>query len=80
MTIERIYNDVFDSINLDYDSNKYQSNLTTYGGEGLYLKYELVQNNTYNSQHQYFKDEEIYRLAVQFYNKYVWIIWFIFWK
>jgi len=69
-TFTNIYNDVFDSINLDYDSNKYQSNLVTHGGEGLYLKYELVQNNTYNSQHQYFKDEEIYRLAVQFYNKY----------
>lgn len=61
-----------DAINLDYDLFRYQSDGVTEGGEGKYIKYELItppieeqkQNN------RYFKDEELYRLGIQFYNKY----------
>lgn len=64
------YDEIFDSVNLDYDVNKYQSDRITIGGEGKYVSYELIQDNVYNNQHKYFKDEEVYRIAIQFYNKY----------
>jgi hypothetical protein len=62
--------DKFDSINLDYDNYKFQYNGLTYGGEGKYLKYELIQTTEYNPDSKYFKDNEIYRLGIQFYNKF----------
>ena len=61
-------NEIFDSINLDYDVYKYQYGGLILGGEGKYLKYELVQNNEKNIGDKYFKDNEIYRLGIQFYN------------
>lgn len=64
------YNDNFDSINLDYDIYKYQLNGFRIGGEGKYLKYELTQSSELNDENRYFKDSEIYRLGIQFYNKY----------
>ena len=64
------YDDKFDSINLDYDLYRFQENGITYGGEGKYLKYELTQSNIYDVNNKYFKDEEIYRTAIQFYNSY----------
>lgn len=57
-----------DSINLDYDTYKFNVDGTTYGGEGLYLKYELVQTTAYSPEARYFKDEEIYRLGIEFIN------------
>lgn len=60
----------FDSINLDYDLYKYQGNGSTLGGEGLYLKYELVRDSIFREDDRYFKDNEIYRIAIQFYNSY----------
>jgi len=59
-----------DSINLNYDIRRYQYNNSIQGGEGKYLKYTLTQNNTYNKDNKYFKDEEIYRLGIIFFNKY----------
>lgn len=61
---------IFDSINLDYDTYKYHADGVTYGGEGKYIKYELVQDSLGDDSYQYFKDLEIYRLGIQFYNGY----------
>lgn len=62
--------DKYDSINLNYDNYKYQYNGITFGGEGKYLKYELTQSTKYDPDAKYYKDDEIYRLGIQFYNKY----------
>ena len=59
-----------DSINLDYNVFKYQKNGTTIGGEGKYLKYELTKSTVYDDSNKYFKDNEIYRLGVEFFNAY----------
>lgn len=59
-----------DSINLNYDTRRYQYNNSIQGGEGKYLKYTLTQSNEYNKNNKYFKDEEIYRWGLIFYNKY----------
>ena len=59
-----------DSINLNYDNRRYQYNNSIQGGEGKYLKYTLTQSNNYNKDSKYFKDDEIYRLGIIFYNKY----------
>ncbi len=60
-----------DAINLNYDFYKYQADGTTLGGEGKYLKYELKQN-TLNQDDllnpTFFKDREVYRIAIEFYN------------
>ena len=58
-----------DSVNLDYDNFKYQKDGVTYGGEGKYIKYELTQDFN-NNHNKFFKDEELYRIAIQFYNNY----------
>lgn len=60
----------FDSVNLDYDTFRYQLNGITEGGEGKYVKYELTQDITKEDDSKFFKDEELYRLGIQFYNKY----------
>lgn len=63
-----------DAINPDYDTYKFQKNGTTIGGEGLYIKYEIVQLSQaqLNGDLKYlkfFKDDEIYRIGIQFYNR-----------
>jgi len=62
--------DKHDSINLDYDTFKYQKNGINYGGEGKYLKYELTKSTTFNIDNRYFKDNEIYRIGIEFFNAY----------
>jgi hypothetical protein len=59
-----------DSINLDYNTYKFQKNGTTYGGEGKYLKYQLTKSTEFNENNRYFKDGEIYRLGIEFFNSY----------
>jgi hypothetical protein len=61
-----------DSINLNYDSYKFQKNGTTLGGEGKYLKYEqsYILEVEASDKDKYFKDDEIYRLGISFYNNY----------
>lgn len=59
-----------DSINLNYDTFKYQKNGTVLGGEGKYLKYSLTQTGNYDPNARYFKDLEIYRIGIIFYNQY----------
>lgn len=62
-----------DAINPDYDLYKYHKNGITIGGEGLFIKYEIVQKTSeqLNSDIKYLrflKDDEIYRYGIQFYN------------
>ena len=60
-----------DAVNLDYDNLRYQANGTTEGGEGIYLKYELTQATLTEAEakeFQFFKDDEIYRIGIEFYN------------
>ena len=59
-----------DSVNLNYDVRRYQYNSSKQGGEGKYLKYELTKSSVFNENNRYFKDDEIYRLGIVFYNKY----------
>jgi len=59
-----------DSVNLHYDVFKYQKDGVTYGGEGKYIKYELTQSTVFNKRNKYFKDEELYRLGIEFFNEY----------
>ena len=63
-----------DAVNTDYDTYKYQKNGVTLGGEGLYIKYELIQkiSSTLNNSLKnikLLKDDEIYRIGIKFYNK-----------
>ncbi len=65
------------SSNIDFDNYCFQSNGTIVGGEGKFLKYELVRNQIgidgftiEDSKKQFFKDNEIYRIGIQFYNKF----------
>jgi hypothetical protein len=65
----------FSSININYDLYKYQKGSGTsniLGGEGKYLKYKLTTPDAanINTKNKYFKDNEIYRLGIEFYNKY----------
>lgn len=59
-----------DSVNLDYSTYKFQEDGITHGGEGKYLKYQLTQSLSYNPDNKYFKDDEIYRIGIIFYNTY----------
>lgn len=63
-----------DAINPNYDLYKYQKDGLTLGGEGLFIKYELTKTNKNDIQSdikdvKVFKDNEIYRIGIQFYNK-----------
>lgn len=69
--------DKFSAINNNYDINKYQFNSDIIGGEGKYIKYKIkrseigVDNFTIeDSKGKFFKDNELYRLGLKFYNKY----------
>jgi len=65
------------SININYDTNSFQFNNNILGGEGAYIKYRIVRNqiginefSESDSKGKFLKDNEVYRLAIQFYNKY----------
>ncbi len=63
-----------DAINPDYTKYKYQKNGYILGGEGKFIKYELIQLKEKDlvgdlKYLRFFKDDEIYRLGIQFYNK-----------
>ena len=59
-----------DAVNLDYVGCKYQKDGVTLGGEGKYIKYELIQDTTVKSpeKKQFFKDNEVYRIGIKFIN------------
>lgn len=72
-TTTYIVPDNHDSINLQYGTQQYQSDGVTLGGEGRYLKYEIVQKTEDQLEgsikyNKFFKDNEIYRIGIQFYN------------
>ncbi len=65
------------AINIDYNTNMYQYNSTLIGGEGPYLSYELIRSETgvngftdEDAELKFFKDRELYRVGIQFYNTY----------
>jgi len=65
------------TININYDVNNKQFNSTIVGGEGAYLKYKILRNQigdfdftVEDTENKFLKDNEIYRLGIQFYNKY----------
>lgn len=64
------------AINGDYNSNKYQFNSSTLGGEGPFLKYQIIRTPKENIDEnlpydlRFFKDEELYRIGIQFINKF----------
>lgn len=60
-----------DSVNPAYDFYKYQDDGSTLGGTGKYVEVQL--NRTFLSEQnaedlQFFKDREIYRIGIKFYN------------
>lgn len=71
-------NDDFDNINLDFDKYRLSMNshvlgnflIPTVGGTGKYLTYEVIPTTVRNTRNKYFKDSEIYRIAIEFYNEY----------
>ena len=61
-----------DAINKDYDTYKYQSDGTTLGASGKYVEVEIVQASMTDDEAkdlQFFKDRELYRIGIKFYNK-----------
>ena len=59
-----------DSINADYDAYKYKSNGSSPGASGKYLEVDFVQSSVSNYEDkQFFKDNELYRIGVKFYNR-----------
>lgn len=61
-----------DAVNRDYDIYKYQSNGVTLGVEGKYIKLEIDRSTLPESEskeYKFFKDREIYRLGIEFYNR-----------
>lgn len=62
--------ETYDCVNLDYSTYKYQSDGSTIGGEGKFIKYEIVQKDLTNPEdYRLLKDREIYRIGVEFKNK-----------
>ena len=65
----------FDAINLNYNQQRYKKNSDEIGGTGKFLEYTLdkVQFNSNNlneiEKYKYFKDDEIYRIGIELYNR-----------
>lgn len=62
-----------DIVTLDYNIYKYDKS-GNLGGEGKFLKYNIVQKNAFElgdkqESFKFFKDDEIYRIGIVFYNK-----------
>jgi hypothetical protein len=62
-----------DAINFDYDIYKFQQDGLTLGGEGKYIKYQILQRTAAQlsespSEYRFLKDNELYRIAIRFYN------------
>lgn len=66
-------NEKNDAINGYYHLNRFQYNSSIIGGEGPFLKYEIIRttsnkNDVYD--YKFLKEDELYRIGLQFYNKY----------
>lgn len=60
-----------DAVNPDYDEFIYQEDGTTLGAEGLFLKIKIdtdTLNSTEAINYRFFKDRELYRIGIKFYN------------
>jgi len=59
------------SINGNFIENNRQYNSTKLGGEGKYIKYELIESprDLDDKSQKVFKDEELYRIGLKFYNR-----------
>lgn len=58
-----------DAVTYNYNDYKYQKDGSTFGGEGLYVQVELFQSDLTDAKDfKYFKDRELYRLGIEFYN------------
>lgn len=59
-----------DAVNPAFDTYKYQSDGSTLGAEGKYIKVEIVTNSSTADpdSDRFFKDREIYRIGIEFYN------------
>lgn len=55
------------AINIDYNNYKFDTS-GNLGGEGQYIKYNIIRTQL-NTSKQHFKDEELYRIGIEFYNK-----------
>ena len=80
LIVDNTYNvpEKHNCLNKNFDLFKYKFNSSLIGGTGKYLEWELVRseigvgsNNITKteSEGKFFKDREIYRLGLQFYNK-----------
>lgn len=61
-----------DAINRNYDIYKYKEDGITLGATGKYIEVEITQSaltNEESSNLQFFKDRELYRLGIKFYNR-----------
>jgi hypothetical protein len=60
----------YSAINQNYNIYKYDL-AGNIGGEGKYIKYNIIRTTNVNNLYKktFFKDYEIYRLGIQFYNK-----------
>ena len=59
-----------DAVNLKFDTYKYKINSSSLGGSGQYVEYQIVQKSLTNPEdYKLLKDNEIYRIGIQFYNK-----------
>lgn len=65
------------AINKDYDTYNRQYNSNVVGGEGAYIRYRIVRNQvgsfgftSEDAEGKFLKDNEVYRLGIQFYNSY----------
>jgi len=61
-----------DSVNKNYDTQKYQDDGSTLGATGKYVEVEVVQGNLSDdaaANLQFLKDQELYRLGIKFYNR-----------
>ena len=60
-----------DSINSNYDVYKYKKDGSTLGATGKYIEVDFLQTSLNDDQAtglQFFKDREIYRIGIEFYN------------
>lgn len=61
------------AINGYYHNNRYQYNSSIIGGEGPFLKYEIIRtsdNKNNFRDYKFLKEDELYRIGIQLYNKY----------
>ena len=62
----------YDSVNPNYDAYRFKKNSTVEGGTGKYIEYDITPTSLSvedSRKHRFFKDREVYRIGIQFYNR-----------